>query len=102
MFGGRRVRLLGLLYFCAVCATRRWIVERGVRPFPFGPSSRPELSWGQPDPGNAGEGGKQPRQCRDVPVLPDGAGPASKARGVTKVNQWLEPRNEVLAPGRDN
>ncbi|BEK90131.1 TetR/AcrR family transcriptional regulator [Nocardia seriolae] len=34
-------------------------------------------SWGQPDPGDAGEGGKQPRQRRDVSVLPNGAGPAS-------------------------
>ena len=41
-------------------------------------------SWGQPDPGDAGEGGKQPRQCRDVPVLPDGTGPASKTGRCTR------------------
>ena len=35
-------------------------------------------SWGQPDPGDAGKGGKQPRQRRDGPVLPDGPGPASE------------------------
>jgi group II intron reverse transcriptase/maturase len=36
-------------------------------------------SWGQPEPGDAGEGGKQPRQRRDGPALPDGSGSASKA-----------------------
>jgi hypothetical protein len=41
-------------------------------------------SWGQPDPGDAGEGGKQPRQCRDVPVLPDGTGPASETGRCTR------------------
>jgi len=34
-------------------------------------------SWGQPEPGGAGEGGEQPRQRRDGSVLPDGPGPAS-------------------------
>jgi hypothetical protein len=37
-------------------------------------------SWGQPDPGNAGEGGKRPRQRRDGLVLPDGPGSASEIR----------------------
>jgi hypothetical protein len=35
-------------------------------------------SWGQPEPGDAGEGGKQPRQRRDGSAPPDGPGPASK------------------------
>jgi hypothetical protein len=35
-------------------------------------------SWGQSDPGDAGDDGKQPRQRRDGPVLPDGPGPASE------------------------
>jgi phosphopantothenoylcysteine decarboxylase len=35
------------------------------------------VKLGQPDPEDAGEGGQQPRQRRDAPVLPDGAGPAS-------------------------
>ena len=37
-------------------------------------------SWGQPDLGNAGEGGKQPRQRRDGLAPPDSPGPASEAR----------------------
>jgi hypothetical protein len=40
-------------------------------------------SWGQPDPGDAGEGGQQPRQRRDGPALPDGPGPASKTGRCT-------------------
>jgi hypothetical protein len=41
-------------------------------------------SWGQPGPGDAREGGKQPRQRQDVPVLPDGAGLASEAGRCTR------------------
>jgi hypothetical protein len=41
-------------------------------------------SWGQPDPGDAGEGGKQPRQRRDALALPDGAGLASEAGRCTR------------------
>jgi len=41
-------------------------------------------SWGQPEPGDDGEGGKQPRQRRDEPVLPDGSGPASMRRRCTR------------------
>jgi len=41
-------------------------------------------SWGQPEPGDAGEGGKQPRQRRDGSVLPDGPGPASKTGRCTR------------------
>jgi hypothetical protein len=40
-------------------------------------------SWGQPDLGGAGEGGKQPRQRRDEPAPPDGPGPASKTERRT-------------------
>ena len=46
-------------------------------------SQQAGASWGQPDPGGAGEGGQQPRQRRDGPVLPDGSGPASKFRRCT-------------------
>lgn len=35
-------------------------------------------SWGQSEPGDAGEGGKQPRQRRDGSAPPDDPGPASK------------------------
>jgi len=41
-------------------------------------------SWGQPKPGDVGEGGKQPRQRRDGPASPDGPGPASKAGRRTR------------------
>jgi hypothetical protein len=40
-------------------------------------------SWGQPDLGDAREGGKQPRQRRDGPAPPDGSGPASKTERRT-------------------
>ena len=49
----------------------RWLVVAGRR------------SWRQPDPGDAGEGGKQPRRGRDVLVLPDGAGPVSETERRT-------------------
>jgi hypothetical protein len=35
-------------------------------------------SWGQSEPGDAGEGGKQPRQRRDGSAPPDDSGPASE------------------------
>ena len=44
------------------------------------------------DPGDAGEGGKRPRQRRDVLVLPDGAGPASETSKVYARNQRLTLR----------
>ncbi|MEI8192106.1 MAG: hypothetical protein WCI75_20545, partial [candidate division NC10 bacterium] len=40
-------------------------------------------SWGQPDPGDAGEGGKQPRQRRDGSAPSDGPGPASETGRCT-------------------
>ncbi|GAA3753079.1 hypothetical protein GCM10022225_42250 [Plantactinospora mayteni] len=49
-------------------------------------------SWGQPEPGNAGKGGKQPRQRRDGLVLPDGLGSASEIR------RWNESEPVVEAP----
>ncbi len=61
----------------------RWPVAAGRR------------SWGQSDPGDAGEGGKQPRQRRDIPVLPDGVGPASETRRCNEsepVATLLNPR----------
>jgi len=48
-------------------------------------------SWGQPEPGDDGEGGKQPRQRRDEPVLPDGSGPASMRRRCTRETSVLTP-----------
>jgi hypothetical protein len=51
---------------------RRWAVAAAWR------------SWGQSEPGNAGEDGKQPRQRRDGPALPDGPGPASETGRCTR------------------
>jgi hypothetical protein len=48
-------------------------------------------SWGQPEPRDVGEGGKQPRQRRDGAVLPDGPGPASKAGRRTRGTSVLTP-----------
>jgi hypothetical protein len=50
---------------------RRWAVAAARR------------SWGQPDLEGAREGGKQPRQRRGGPALPDGPGPASKTERRT-------------------
>jgi RNA-directed DNA polymerase len=56
-------------------------------------------SWGQPEPGNAGEGGKQPRQRRDGSGLPDGPGPASETRRCNlRVNQCQSSVSGVPAP----
>jgi len=55
----------------------------GVRDRHLRPVAAGRWSWGQPDLGGAGEGGKQPWQSRGVPVLPDGAGPASEAKRST-------------------
>ena len=52
-------------------------------------------SWGQPDPCGDGDGGKRPRQSRNVPALPDGAGPASgmerstRGTGVYVSQGWI-------------
>jgi hypothetical protein len=62
------------------CATRRQVIEWRWETSTVGPSQRSDRSWGQPDPGNAGDGGKRPRQRRDGSVLPDGPGPASETR----------------------
>jgi retron-type reverse transcriptase len=50
-------------------------------------------SWGQPEPGDAGEGGKQPRQRRDGSALPDGLGPASKTRRCNASESVAKPLN---------
>jgi len=53
-------------------------VRRRVRDPPLRAVAAVRWSWEQPDPGGAGEGGKQLWQRRDGPALPDGSGPASK------------------------
>jgi len=64
-FTARAVNLLWLVDFTYVStwstssATRRSRTEWGWETFTAGPSQRPGSSWGQPDPGDAGAGGKQ-------------------------------------------
>jgi transposase len=58
---------------------RRWAVAAAWR------------SWGQPDPGDAGEGGKRPRQRRDGPGLPDGPGLASETGRCTRGTSAVTP-----------
>jgi hypothetical protein len=43
------------------------------------------------DLGDAGEGGKQPRQRRDGPVLLDGSGSASQTGGCTRETSVVTP-----------
>jgi hypothetical protein len=52
---------------------------KGLRQRPVAAGRR---SRGQPDPGDAGEGGKQPRRSRDGSTPLDGPGPVSKTEGV--------------------
>ena len=50
-------------------------------------------SWGQPEPGDAGEGGKQPRQRRDGSAPPDDPGPASKTGRCNASEPVAKPLN---------
>ena len=50
-------------------------------------------SWGQPGPGDAGEGGKQPRQRRDGSAPPDDSGPASKTGRCNASEPVAKPLN---------
>jgi retron-type reverse transcriptase len=50
-------------------------------------------SWGQPEPGDAGEGGKQPQQRRDGSAPPDGPGPASKTGRCNASEPVAKPLN---------
>ena len=59
------------------CATRRHMTEWDGRAHRRAVAAV-RRSWGQSEPGDAGEGGKQPRQRRDGSALPDDPGPASK------------------------
>jgi hypothetical protein len=58
-------------------------------------------SWGQPDPGGAGKGGKQPRRSQDGPELPDGPGLVSETRRCTRETSaiTLLKRRHHLKPG---
>lgn len=50
-------------------------------------------SWGQSEPGDAGEGGKQPRQRRDGSVPPDDPGPASETGRCNASEPVAKPLN---------
>ena len=50
-------------------------------------------SWGQSEPGDAGPGGKQPRQRRDGTVPPDDPGPASKTGRCNASEPVAKPLN---------
>ena len=58
-------------------------------------------SWGQPDPGGAGKGGKQPRRSQDGLGLPDGPGLVSETRRRTRETSaiTLLKRRHHLKPG---
>ena len=58
-------------------------------------------SWGQPDPGGAGKGGKQPRRSQDGLELPDGPGLVSETRRRTRETSaiTLLKRRHHLKPG---
>jgi transposase IS4-like protein len=93
------------VYFVLACATRRGVFEWRCETVTVGSSQRPDRSWGQPDPGSAGEGGSSPdndgtgRYCQTVRVR------LARPVGVTEVNQWWKPRNRsagsnLVDPGR--
>ncbi len=54
-------------------------------------------SWGQPDPGGAGEGGEQPRQSRGASALPEGVGPVSVIERSTRGTSVVTPLNAIPA-----
>jgi putative transposase len=58
-------------------------------------------NWGQPDPGNAGEGGKQPRQRRECRHDQTMRARLARSGGATQVNQWSTSRKRAcrLKPG---
>ena len=61
--------------------------------FHLRPVAAGHRSWGQPEPGDAGEGGKQPRQRRDGSAPPDGPGPASKTGRCNASEPVAKPLN---------
>jgi hypothetical protein len=87
----------GSLYFPAVCATRRWIVERGERPFLLGRRSGLIEAGGSLIRGTPVKVGSSPDNagtcwyCQTVRVR------LARPGCVTRVNQWLTPRNECPA-----
>jgi hypothetical protein len=89
-----RLRPGRLQYFRAVCATRRWNVERGVRPFLLGRRSGLIEAGGSLIRGAPGRVGSSPDNagtcwyCQTVRVR------LARPVCVTRVNQWLKPRNE--------
>jgi hypothetical protein len=86
-----------LLYFPAVCATRRRNVERGGRPFLLGRRSGLIEAGGSLIRGTPVRVGSSPDNagtywyCQTVRVR------LARPGCVTRVNQWLKPRNECPA-----
>jgi hypothetical protein len=56
------------------------LIEEGERPSRWVVAAAWLKPGGSRIRGNAGEGGKRPRRKRDVPELPDGAGPFGDVR----------------------
>jgi len=83
-----------LLYFPAVCATRRRNVERGERPFPLGRRSGLIEAGGSLIRGAPVRVGSSPDNagtcwyCQTVRVR------LARPGCVTRVNQWPKPRNK--------
>jgi hypothetical protein len=75
----------------ALCATRRHQSIGDEKGSGVGLSQQPGGSWGQPDPGSAGEGGSSPddgEADRDHRTVQRSL---SETEGVMRVNQWLNP-----------
>jgi hypothetical protein len=62
---------------------------KGLRLRPVAAGRR---SWGQPDPGSAGEGSKQPRRSRDGQAPPDSPGPVSETDRCTRETSAKAPQ----------
>ena len=75
----------------ALCAARRHEFERRCKGSGVGLSQQPGESWGQPDPGSAGEGGSSPDDGEAVRHRQTVQRSLSETEGVTRVNQWLNP-----------
>jgi hypothetical protein len=80
------------------CAPRGAGLPGGVRDLAGLLSQQGSRSWGQPDPGGAGEGGKQPRQRSGDVVLPDASAALARREGIAIANECLMPRDSKTAP----
>jgi hypothetical protein len=83
-----------------VRATRRLLIERGENPAPPFLSQQVSEARGQACPGVAGMGGSSPDKAGTVQVLPDGAGPASVAKGIREEPGFLRSLAAHRAAGK--